>query len=113
MSSEPLGDFVRRIRREKKLSLADVSKQSARKGQQRIAASYVCRIENEPKRKVSTERLKALADGLGVPVDELLARSVGLMRHGDDVAELRLLTRFRNLSPERQTDVLQIIELWN
>ena len=84
MSAESLGAFVRRIRREKNLSCADVSKRSTRKGQRRIAASYINRIENNPKLSVTTDRLKALADGLDVPADELLARSVGLIQSDED-----------------------------
>ena len=66
---ETLGEFVRRIREEKGLSLADESKASARFGK-KIAASYISRIENEPTRKITTHRLTALAKGLGVPAAE-------------------------------------------
>ena len=108
---EPLADFVRRVRREKNLSLADVSKQSARFGT-RIAASYVCRIENEPKRRPTANSLAALANGLGVPIEELLARVVGLAPVGNSNDELQLITRFRELSPERKIDVLKIVDMW-
>ena len=109
---ETLGDFIRRIRKEKNLSLADVSKQSARFGQ-RITASYINRIENEPKRKASADRLTALANGLGVPVEQVLARAVGLPdSRGKSNDELHLVTRFRQLSPERKADVLKMVDLW-
>ena len=65
MDRETLGAFVRRIRTEKNLSCADVSKRSARQPQRRIAASYVNRIENDSKLCPTANRLKALADGLG------------------------------------------------
>jgi transcriptional regulator with XRE-family HTH domain len=111
-SPETLGDFISRIRREKNLSLADVSKQSARYGKQ-IAASYINRLENDPKRRVTADRLAALANGLGVPAQELFTRAVGLDPSGEKSAdELYLLTRFRELSPERKADVLTIVELW-
>lgn len=112
MDQETFGDFIRRIRTERNLSCADVSKRSTRKGQRRIAGSYVNRIENNPKLRVTTDRLKALADGLDVPADELLARSVGLIQGDEDAAEVRLLARFRDLSPERKADILQLLELW-
>ena len=69
---ENLGDFIRRIRKEKNLSLAEVSDRSARYGR-RITASYINRIENDPYRRVTTDRLNALAHGLGVTVEELVA----------------------------------------
>jgi transcriptional regulator with XRE-family HTH domain len=111
VSPERLSDFVRRIRKEKNLSLSDVSKQSARFGKL-IAASYICRIENEPKRRPSPDRLAALANGLGVPVEELLARAIGIVPSGSSSDEFELLTRFRKLPPERKADVLKIVDMW-
>ena len=110
-SLETLGDFVRRVRRDKNLSCADVEKRSARFGP-RIAASYINRIENEPTRRPTVDRLKALAYGLDIPVEELLARAAGLIARGGNSDELCLLTRFRDLPPTRKTDVLRIVEMW-
>jgi transcriptional regulator with XRE-family HTH domain len=107
---ETLGDFVGRTRKLKNLSLADVSNQSANFGK-RIAASYVSRIENNLQRP-TPDRLTALANGLGVPVQELLARAAGLAPSDASSDELHLVTRFRELSPERKRDVLEIVDLW-
>lgn len=109
---ESLGDFIRRIRREKNLSCADVSKRSARKGQRRIAGSYINRIENYSNLKPTADRLKALADGLGVPAEEVFARVVGFAPEGETSEEIELLARFRELSPERRDDVIRIVDLW-
>ena len=109
---ESLGDFVRRIRTEKNLSCADVSKRSARKGQRRIAGSYINRIENYPNLRPTADRLKALADGLGVPAEDLFARVVGFAPEGETSEEIELLARFRELSPERKNDVIRIVDLW-
>ena len=109
---ETLGDFVRRIRKEKNLSLADVSEQSARFGP-RISAGYISRIENDPKRRVTTDRITALANGLGVPVQKVLARATGLVTPARESAEeVHLLTRFKQLSPDRKADVLNIVDMW-
>jgi transcriptional regulator with XRE-family HTH domain len=111
-SPEPLGDFVRRIRKEKNLSLEAVSKQSARFGK-RITASYINRIENEPTRKATTDRLTALANGLGIPPQELLARAAGLVAPGGkSEEEIQLVTRYKELSPGRKADVLNLVDLW-
>jgi transcriptional regulator with XRE-family HTH domain len=112
VTTESLGAFVRRIRTEKNLSCADVSKQSSRKGQRPIAASYLNRIENELNRGVTADRLKALADGLGVPAEELFARVIGFSPKGEPGEEIKLLARFRELSPERKDDILRIVDLW-
>ena len=111
-SPEPLGDFVRRIRNKKGLSLTDVAKQSARFGPP-IAASYVSKIENDPNRKPTAVALRALAHGLGVPAEDLLARAAGLVDPGDKSEELHLLSRFRELSTERRADVLKMVDMWH
>ena len=108
---ERLGDFVRRIRNQKGLSLADVSKQSALFGP-RISASYVNRIETDPTRNPTAASLKSLAHGLGIPVPELLAHSIRPMSR-DEADELSLVTRFRELSPKRKSDVWTLIQLWH
>ena len=110
-SPEPLGDFISRIRNEKGLSCADVSKQSARFGKP-IAASYVNRIENGHIKNPSTGRLRALAHGLDIPAEDLLARAAGLVTPSDKSEELRLVRRFRELSAERRDDVLKIVDMW-
>ena len=112
MGGESLGDFVRRIRREKSLSCADVSKRSARKGQRRIAGSYINRIENHPNLSPTADRLKALAHGIGVPAEELFARVAGYAPEGETPEEMELLARFKELSPERRDDVLRLVDLW-
>lgn len=106
---ERLGDFVRRTRIEKGLSLADVSKQSALFGP-RISASYVNRIETDPKRNPTAVSLKSLAHGLGIPVRELFAHAIRPMSR-DEADELALVTRFSELSPRRKSDVLALIQV--
>lgn len=110
MDRESLGQFVRRIRTEKNLSCADVSKRSARKGPRRISDSYINRIENYPNLSPTADRLKALADGLGVPAEELLTRAAGLAPEGETSEEIELLARFRELSPERRNDLLRLVD---
>lgn len=111
IGASSLGEFVRRTRQEKRLSLVDVSKQSALFGPP-ISGSYINRIERNPKLRVSTDRLKALAHGLGIPAEELLAHAVSKMSR-DAADELRLVTRFRELSSQRKSDVWAIIQLWH
>ena len=111
-SPEPLGDFVSRIRNEKGLSCSDVSKQSGRFGEP-ITASYVNRIENNRIKNPSPDRLTALAHGLGIPVEDLLARAAGLVAPGGQSEEHHLVTRFRELSPDRRLVVLNIVDMFH
>ena len=108
--TETFGDFIRRFRNEKGLSCADVSKRSARFGKP-IAASYINRIENNVMLRPTADRLMALANGLGIPIEELLARAVGVVP-SNDCHEFELLTRFKKLSAERRADVLKIVDMW-
>ena len=111
MDRESLGDFVRRIRTQKNLSCADVSRRSLRFGKP-IAGSYINRIENNPKLCPTANRLKALADGLGVPAEELFARAIGFAPEGETPEEIELLARFKELSPQRRDDLLSLVDLW-
>ena len=111
-SPEPLGDFVQRIRKEKGISCKDVENQSARFGKP-IAASYVNRIENNPTLKPTANRLRALAHGLGIPAEEVLARAAGLVDPGVKSEELHLLSRFRELSAEIRVAVLEMVDMWH
>jgi transcriptional regulator with XRE-family HTH domain len=105
---ETLGDFVRRVRREKRLTLAEVSDRSARYGR-RISAGYISHIENDPTVKVTMDRVAALARGLGVPVWELAERAAGIAPAGDDAFEI--LTKFRELSPDRKAIVVRLVDI--
>jgi transcriptional regulator with XRE-family HTH domain len=89
-----------------------VSKQSARFGKP-ISASYVNRIENKLIKNPSADRLRALAHGLGIPAEDLLARAAGLVASGGQSEEHHLVTRFRELSPDRRVDVLNIVDMFH
>ena len=107
---ETLGDFIRRIRTGKGLSLAEVERRSGRSGR-RIAASYINRIENGYNSRPTADRMMALAEGLGVPLDELFAVASGRFPAKQSEAdEARLLSKFRELPEDRRADVLRIIE---
>jgi transcriptional regulator with XRE-family HTH domain len=109
---ESLGDFIRRVRTEKGLSLADVERESARHGR-RIAGSYVNRIENGVSNRPTADRLEAIARGLRIPVEELFAHATGKgLVNGADADRMRALAMFDGLSPERRADVLKLLEMW-
>lgn len=84
---ETLADFVRRVREEKRLSLNDVQQQSGNK----IANSYVSRIENGIVTNVTPQKLSALAKGLGVSEDEVFAVARGKAIAYEDPLDLRSL----------------------
>ena len=101
-----LPDYVRRVRHERNLSLTAVSARSGGK----IGKTHINRIENGLVRDVSLPKLRALAKGLGVPEDELLAVVRGKFPSTHSKAEeARLLNCFRHLSPDRRQDILKML----
>lgn len=76
-----------------------------------IAGSYVNRIENDPALNPTGVALKALAYGLGVPPEEVFLRAVGLVESGDKSEAVQLLSRFKELSSEKRSFVLDIVDM--
>ncbi len=77
-----------------------------------ISGSYINRIERNPKLNPSAYSLKALALGLGVPVEEVLTRASRPLT-ADEADELSFITRYRELSSQRQSLVAELIEHWH
>jgi transcriptional regulator with XRE-family HTH domain len=104
-AGESLGDYVRRFRGER--SLSEIEANSGRKGA-KVSASYINRIENGLVKRPSSDRLIAIANGLGVPVGELLAVASGEPLDEMNAEELRLLIMFRALPADKRDDLLII-----
>jgi transcriptional regulator with XRE-family HTH domain len=100
----PLPDYVRRLRHERNSWLACALTRG------KIGKTHINRIENGLVSSISLAKLRALAVGLGVPDDEIIAVAQGKVPHTQAKAdEARLLIYFRHLSPERQSDVLEML----
>lgn len=105
---ESLADYVRRIRHEKDLSLADVSNRSGGG----IGRTHINRIENGEAHGVSVEKLRALAKGLGVLEEEIFAVARGKTTSGElTFDELRMLELYRKLSPEKRMEAIAHLEV--
>lgn len=101
-----LADYVRRTRLEKNLSLSCVSAKS--RGQ--IGKTHINRIENGIVTRVSLSKLRALALGLSVPVEEILEVAQGnLPGVATCTNEATLLRYFRQLSVDRQRDFVIMV----
>lgn len=81
---EKIGDFVKKIRAEKNLSVEDVSNKSGGE----ISGSYVNKIENEEV-NITIPKLIALSKGLGVPALELFAVVSGIKLDPKAIAATR------------------------
>src|SRR5438270_2861053 len=103
----PLADYVRRSRNEKNLSLAQVSSRS----HGRIGKTHINRIENGTVARVSLLKLRALALGLDVSEDDLIAVAQGKPPRTEATKnEAKLLSYFRQLSADRREDVLVMLQ---
>jgi transcriptional regulator with XRE-family HTH domain len=102
-----LADYVRSVRNEKNLSLTQVSSRS----HGGIGKTHINRIENGTVVRVSLMKLQALALGLDVPEDDLIAVAQGKppLNHATQ-NERELLSYFRQLSAAHKEDVLGTVQ---
>jgi transcriptional regulator with XRE-family HTH domain len=112
MAFESLAEWVRRVRNQKGLTFLEVERNSARRGK-KIVASYVYRIENGFTRRPSADRLRALAHGLGEPVELVMAIAMGHAPSNKDSLELQLLAHFRELPLSYKEDLIGIARILN
>jgi transcriptional regulator with XRE-family HTH domain len=104
---ETLGEYVRRIRREKGLATTDVEKRSRIGGKIGISNGYITQIENDPSVNPSMKKLQALADGLGVPEEEIISVVRGKTADNETVADERfriISLKFHHLKGDKRRD---------
>lgn len=85
-NTESLADYVRRILKEKNLSLRDVEENSGHQ----ISNSYISKIISEAVRNPTVKKLKALARGLNEPEEKVMRFAFGRTpseKHVFDTAE--------------------------
>lgn len=106
---EPLADYVRRVRHEKRLSTTDVENQSGGA----ISDAYVTRIENGYVKNVSPEKLAALAKGLGISEDEIFAVARGKsLDYKDPLDEVKVLFNgWAEASDEDRAATMELIRM--
>jgi transcriptional regulator with XRE-family HTH domain len=74
IEAESLSVYVRRVMKEKGLTTYSVYERSGKS----ISQSYVSQIMNDAAGSITLDKLKGLADGLGVPRLELAAVAMGV-----------------------------------
>jgi transcriptional regulator with XRE-family HTH domain len=121
--STDLGEYVRRVMKLKGLTQKDVQRMSGG----RITDGYVASITIGRASNLSVEKIKALADGLGVDVDELFHIACGVpetdTRRIDPLMILETLQRAVTspdvsqilhevvaMSPQERADLLRYIK---
>lgn len=108
---ESLGQYVRRVLKEKNLSLSEVEQRAGG----RISDSYICSITTGGAGSVTVAKLKALARGLDVPEDDIFAAARGSQSEDDgefQVSDFALLFRkFKDLAPEDKGEVQALLQV--
>jgi transcriptional regulator with XRE-family HTH domain len=108
---ESLDQYVRRVIKEKGLSLSDVERRSGGT----ISDSYVCGIINGNVGSLTIAKLKALAQGLGVPEDEVFAVARGRSpKDNQDFLEstfASLYSKYKDLSEDDKKEVFKLLEV--
>lgn len=109
---ESLDKYVRRVIKNKGLSLMEVSRR-ARGG---ISDSYLCSITKGNFGSLTVGKLKALAEGLGVPEQEVLAVACGSEPARDTEFECSkfatLFDKYRGLTDEDKRELGPILEMF-
>jgi transcriptional regulator with XRE-family HTH domain len=105
-----IGDKLRNIRKENKLTLKEVSLMTG------ISISFISDIENK-RRNPSVETLKILADAFGIPASELLeGNSISndnpdvLNGLDEDVKDIML--KINKLSKENKKKALKMLDIF-
>lgn len=95
---ETLSDYIRRVLHEKDLSVAEAARRSKRGSRRGISRTYLLNLKNNQSANPTTDKLPALALGLGVTIDDLL--DILLPEYNDRFRLIR--THYANLAPAQQ-----------
>lgn len=110
IKQEGLDQYVRRVLKEKGLTVADVQRRAGGE----ISKGYVCDISNGKVRSLTVHKLKALARGLGVLEEEIfaVARGAAPPNSGefDESAFAMVFFKYRDLSEEDKKEVAILLE---
>ena len=103
--SNALGDKIRRLRKEKKLTLEELAKQTD------SSKGYIWELENRDTRKPSAEKLMKIADVLDVTTEFLLDDK----RSEPDTNEMQaaLYRNFEKLEPEDKERFMRMVKDWS
>jgi transcriptional regulator with XRE-family HTH domain len=110
-NKESLGNYVSRILKEKGLSITDVKERSGG----RISEGYICGISKGKVGGLTLGKLLALARGLGVAEEEIVAVAIGTSikdHNGFRESEFAMLyERYKELSDDDKREVLMLLDM--
>lgn len=100
-----MGDRIRELRKDMGLTLDQLASKAE------CSKSYVWELENRNPPRPSAEKLSAIATVLNTTVDFLIGTPVS---SEDDLSDSErvFFRKFRDLSPERQSDLQIMLDMW-
>ncbi|AMN55329.1 XRE family transcriptional regulator [Labrenzia sp. CP4] len=103
---ERLGDKIRRLRKEKRLTLEGLAAATG------SSKSYIWELENRDSApRPSAEKLFKIADVLGTTVELLLDESGKL--NEEDAVDAHFYRKYREMQPETKARIRRMIDLWD
>lgn len=99
-----LGDKLRRLRKEKGLTLEKLAEAS------NSSKSYIWELENKPVPRPSADKLAKIAECLGVTIDYLLDE--GERVREEDAVDANFYRKYRQLDPDTKAKLRQLIDVW-
>lgn len=100
-----LGDKIRDLRKEKKLTLDKLAELTG------SSKSYIWELENKTPPRPSAEKLSKIAEQLGVTIEYLLDEKNQLK--AEDAVDAEFYRKYRNLSDETREKIRTITNMWD
>jgi transcriptional regulator with XRE-family HTH domain len=99
----PLGQRLRQLRLDRKLTLAEVAAQSG------SSRSYIWELESKAPPRPSAEKLAAIAEVFGVTVDYLIDGESGSSI--EDAVDLAFFRKYQKLDPVTKDKIRRLADL--
>ncbi|MCR9225654.1 MAG: helix-turn-helix domain-containing protein [Hyphomonas sp.] len=102
--STQIGEKIRKLRKDCKLTLDQLAAQSE------SSKSYIWELENKPVARPSAEKLKRIADCLGTTVEYLLDAEGEVAK--EDAADAHFYRKYRAMKPETKERLQKMLDIW-
>ena len=99
-----LGEKIRRLRKERKLTLDKLAELSE------SSKSYIWELENKTPPRPSAEKLAKIATQLGTTIEYLMDEGEDVSK--EDAADARFYREYRKMDPSTKAKIRKMVKLW-
>ena len=100
-----LGDKLKKLRKEKKLTLDKLAELTE------SSKSYIWELENKTPPRPSAEKLSKIADKLGVTIEYLLDKEETVAE--EDAVDANFYRKYRQMDPSTKSRIRRMIDVWD